>query len=63
MVTDPKTDDEDDEAFLRSVTWCEEDLRRMHPHFVGKRGSFRWFMSPNIIPLENYRKRQGRSPT
>ena len=47
-------DDEDDDAFMRKVTWCEEDRRRLHPS-VPWNGGYRWFRSPNVIPLERYR--------
>ena len=53
--------DEDEEAFLRSVTFPEEDRRLFTT--APWRGEFRWFRSPNIIPLEQRRKRKPDSDT
>ena len=49
----PDTDAEidEDEAFLRTLVLPEEDV-------IGRRTwtrGFRWFRSPNIVPLERYR--------
>jgi hypothetical protein len=52
MVVDQIEDD--DEALLRSLTWCEEDRRRLYPG-IAWRGEYRWFRSSNVIPLERYR--------
>lgn len=52
MVTATQT--EADETFMRKVTWCEEDRRYLHPT-VRWNGGYRWFRSPNVIPLEKYR--------
>ena len=49
-LTDSQEDDED-EAFLRKVTFCEEDRRRRHPT-IPWAGGYRWFKSPNIVPIE-----------
>jgi hypothetical protein len=46
--------EDDDEAFMRSLTRCEEDRRRLYPG-VPWDGGFRWFRSPNVIPLERFR--------
>jgi hypothetical protein len=46
--TEPPT-----EAFLRSITPCEED-RRLYTSAPWT-GGFRWFRSSNIVPLERYR--------
>jgi hypothetical protein len=51
-------DDDDDEAFMRSLIRPEEDRRRLHPG-VAWEGGFRWFRSPNIVCMERYRQ----SPT
>jgi hypothetical protein len=49
-------DDEADEAFLRQLIRPEEDRRRYgHAPWVG---GFRWFRSPNVIPLEQWRNRR-----
>jgi hypothetical protein len=45
-------DEEDDEAFLRSVILPEEDRRRFNSAF----SSLRWFRSPNVIDLVRYRR-------
>jgi hypothetical protein len=54
MVVDQIDDDADDEAFMHSLVRCEEDRRRRHPQ-VKWSGGYRWFRSPNVIPLERYR--------
>jgi hypothetical protein len=54
MVAQQQLDSDDDDAFMRSLTRCEEDRRRLHPG-VPWNGSYRWFRSPNVIPLEQYR--------
>jgi hypothetical protein len=56
MAVIAQTNSDDDDEFMKSITWCEEDLRRLYPHLVGKSGGFRWFKSPNIVPIERYRK-------
>jgi hypothetical protein len=50
--------DEDDEAFLRSIVFPEEDRRQYTT--AAWHGGFRWFRSPNVVPIERYR-RQPRS--
>ena len=47
-------DRENDEAFLRSMTFPEED-RRLFTTAPWK-GEFRWFRSPNVVPIERYRR-------
>lgn len=54
-----QTDDEDDEAFLRSLVRSEEDCRRLHPTVV-RAGGYRWFKSSNVVPIEKYRELGGR---
>jgi hypothetical protein len=51
MVTDQL---EEDDAYVRSLTRCEEDRRRLYPHLVWS-GEYRWFRSTNVIPLEKFR--------
>lgn len=44
----------EDDTFLRSVVFPEEDR-----HLFTSRawnGEFRWFRSPNVIPIEKWRK-------
>jgi hypothetical protein len=49
---------EEDEAFLRRIIFCEEDRRKFTS--APWTGGFRWFRSPNIIPLEQWRKRHNK---
>jgi hypothetical protein len=55
----PYTDDEA-EAFLRSITPPEEERRQYTSAPWG--GGFRWFRSPNVIPIEQYRRRPESEP-
>jgi len=43
-----------DEAFLRQVVFPEEDRRLFTT--VPWSGGFRWFRSPNIVPIERWRR-------
>jgi hypothetical protein len=56
---------EDDDALMRSLTRCEEDRRRLYPG-VAWNGGYRWFRSPNVVPLERFKllrvKRRDASP-
>jgi hypothetical protein len=54
-LTDSQEDDED-EALLRKVIFCEEDRRALTS--APWTGGYRWFRSPNIVPIEKWRKRQ-----
>ena len=47
--------DDDDEAFMRSLIRPEEDRRRRYPTIPWE-GGFRWFRSPNVVPIERYRQ-------
>jgi hypothetical protein len=47
--------DEEDEAFLRRVIFCEEDRHKITS--APWTGGFRWFKSPNIIPIEQWRRK------
>jgi len=55
-MSTPKTvaDRESDEAFLRSMTFPEEDRRMLTA--APWNGEFRWFRSPNVIPFERYKR-------
>jgi hypothetical protein len=44
-----------DEAFLRQLVLPEEDRLRLYPT-VRWTGGFRWFRSPNVIPIEQWRR-------
>jgi hypothetical protein len=46
-----------DEAFLRQLVLPEEDRLRLYPT-VQWTGGFRWFRSPNVVPIEQWRQRQ-----
>jgi hypothetical protein len=46
---------EEDEAFLRRIIFCEEDRRKFTS--APWTGGYRWFRSPNIIPIEQRRRR------
>jgi hypothetical protein len=51
-------DEEEDEAFLRRLIRPEEDRRRTTvPWF----GGYRWFRSPNVVPLEQWRDKRDRA--
>ena len=54
MVVEQHIEEEEDEALMRSLTRCEEDRRRLYPG-VAWNGGYRWFKSPNIIPLERFK--------
>lgn len=62
MQTESRSDaDDEDEAFLRRLVRPEEDRRRYtHAPYAG---GFRWFRSPNVIPLERWRDKQQRRLT
>ena len=48
---------DDDEAFLRALVVPEEDRRQFTA--APWRGEFRWFRSPNVVPIERWRLRKG----
>ena len=55
-MIDTKTDRldlKDDEVFMRTVIFPEED-RRLFTTAVWD-GGFRWFRSPNVVCLQHYR--------
>jgi hypothetical protein len=45
---------EAEEAFYRHLIFPEEERRQLTS--AKWDGSFRWFRSPNIIPIEKYRR-------
>lgn len=47
---------DEDQAFLRRFTVPEED-RRLYTS-TPRSGGYRWFRSPNIIPIERERRRR-----
>ena len=51
-------DHEDRDTFWRKLVLPEEDRMRLGiPHH----GSYRWFRSPNVIPIEELRRRRRNS--
>jgi hypothetical protein len=42
----------EDEAFLRRITFAEEDRHLFTAMPWG--GGYRWFRSPNVVPIERY---------
>ena len=55
-MSDQKPDrvDLDDEAFMRTVIFAEEDRRLFTT--APWDGGYRWFRSTNVVPLERYRE-------
>jgi hypothetical protein len=51
----------DAEAFLRSVTFPSDELSRFTT--ATPVGGFRWFRSPNVVPIEKYRRPLVRPPS
>jgi hypothetical protein len=47
----------DDDVFWRKLILPEEDRRRLSPDMTGK-GGYRWFRSPNVVPIEQWRRRK-----
>jgi hypothetical protein len=47
---------EEDEAFLRRIIFCEEDRRKFTA--APWTGGYRWFRSPNVVPIEQWRGRK-----
>jgi hypothetical protein len=47
---------QDDEAFLREWTIPEEDRAKYTTQ--PWRGEYRWFRSPNVVPIEQWRRRK-----
>ena len=53
-VKTSELDLEGDESFLRKIVFPEEERRLLTT--APWDGSYRWFCSPNVIPLERYRE-------
>jgi hypothetical protein len=49
-----KADLEEDEAFLRRIIFPEEDRNLFTS--TPWRGGYRWFRSPNVVPIEQWRE-------
>jgi len=56
MAQSQTIDDAEDEVFLLRLIRPEEERRRLHPTRVWVSG-YRWFSSPNVLPIERYRDR------
>jgi hypothetical protein len=56
QVNRTPTDDDDADAFMRGLIPCEED--RAHLGFPRWEGGFRWFKAPNVVCLEQARRRR-----
>ena len=56
MSADSHRNDDEAEAFMRQWTVPEED----RPLFTAAKwaGEFRWFRSPNIVCIEQYRRKR-----
>ena len=50
---------DEDDAFLQQLILSEEDRQRRHPT-TRWTGGYRWFRSPNVVPLEKYREAKQR---
>jgi hypothetical protein len=46
---------EREHKFWQSLVLCEEDRWKV-PHKAPWQGGYRWFRSPNIVPLEQWRR-------
>ena len=63
MNQDQKPSELEDDLFWRKLVMCEEDRRGLYPWMAPSIG-FRWFRSPNVIPIEQARRRRARqTPT
>jgi hypothetical protein len=49
---------EDEDVFWRKLVLPEEDHLRMGKPWTG---GYRWFRSPNVVPIEQARKKRGSS--
>jgi hypothetical protein len=58
LVLDPSYADA--ETFLRNVTFSADELPRFTTAILV--GGFRWFQSPNVVPIEKYRRPPARPP-
>jgi len=45
-----------EDTFWRSLVMSEED-KRLHDPFHVWKGGYRWFRSPNVIPMEQWRRK------
>jgi hypothetical protein len=48
--------DPSDDALMRAITFPEEDRRLFTA--AGWQGEYRWFRSPNVVPLEHWRAKR-----
>jgi hypothetical protein len=49
---------QDEDAFLRKLILPQEDCMRLGILWYG---GYRWFRSPNVVPIEQWRRKQATS--
>jgi hypothetical protein len=54
---DTNRDGDDGDDFLRKLTFPEEDRHLFTT--APWQGGFRWFKSPNVVPIEQWRRKRG----
>jgi hypothetical protein len=52
----------DDDQFWQKLILPEEDHLRLNPDHVWK-GGYRWFRSPNVVPIEQARRKRAQNRT
>jgi len=57
MVRSQFDDFDEAESFWRKLVLCEEDRRQLIPSRPWV-GGYRWFRSPNVVPIEQWRRRK-----
>jgi hypothetical protein len=60
-MKEDRLEDEDDETFMRRIIFAEEDRHLFTA--APWHGGFRWFRSPNVVPIEQRRKKKNCPPT
>ena len=56
MATHPQEDEyEDRDTFWRKLVLPQEERMRLGIHW---HGGYRWFRSPNVIPIEQWRRKK-----
>jgi hypothetical protein len=49
--------DDNDETFWQRLVLPEEERQCLFPE-TARRGGYRWFRSPNVVPIEQWRRRK-----
>jgi hypothetical protein len=57
-ITQRHVENEDEDVFWRKLVLPEEDHLRMGKPWTG---GYRWFRSPNVVPIEQARKKRDNS--